>query len=93
MLTFRDQDEERRKRYFGECDRILREFRQGDTEPPDAFVVKMLALTVEEERTFTSFIEKRQIADPDWKKLREVCAAMFFEAYIRAVEDGSWPEN
>jgi hypothetical protein len=93
MLTFRDQDDERRKRYFKECDRILREFREGDTDPADAFVVKMLAMTVEEDKSFENFVWGRQLPAPDWKSLRQVCAAMFFESYIRAVEDGTWPER
>jgi hypothetical protein len=91
MVRFRDQDEERRKRYFCECDRILEAYREEGLDPPDSFVVKMLYLTVETDRSFESFILGRQVLDPDWKTLREVCAAMFFEAYIRAKEDGAWP--
>lgn len=93
LLAFRDGDAERRRDYFRECDRILAQFRQGDTDPPDSFVVRMLALTVEEDKTFTSHVLGRNDPDPDLKALRLVCAGMFFEAYIRAVEDGAWPEN
>ena len=93
MLAYRDGDEARRKRYFQQCDKILDEFREGDADLPDTFVAKMLALTVEADRTFESFIIARNIQNPDWKTLREVCAKMFFEAYIRATEEGSWPEG
>lgn len=91
MLRFRDGDDARRARYFERIDYILAEFREDDVDPPDTFIQNMLALMVEEDRSFESLVIERQAADPDWRELRRVCAGMFLEAYIRATEEGSWP--
>ena len=86
-------DEAIRRTYFRRIDWALDEFGQDGIDPPDDAVVALIAIGVTQDDGFESHVLARSETNPDWPKLREVCAKVIYEAYIRAVENGTWPET
>jgi hypothetical protein len=83
----------RRRRYYGRVDWVLQEFAEDGVQPPDGTVVNLLAVMVTTDDSFVSHVLRWGVANPDMERCREVCAKVIYETYIRAVEDGQWPEE
>lgn len=84
-------DPEIRQRYFTEIDHIMEVCKTVEGDPPDATVVNMLANMCEADASLEDHILKQNVQGPPWKELRVTAAAVAFESFLRAKEDGTWP--
>jgi hypothetical protein len=87
------REEARRRTYFARIQWAIEEFGQDGIDPPDECIEAVIAIGITNDDSFESLIFEKSEANPDLRKLREVCAKAFHQDYIRAVEDGSWPET
>ncbi len=86
----------RRRAYFETIDLILETLGKetfGGGEPRDAAVVAMLAVAIGEDESVTDHVLRRNAAAPDWEEISRTCAGGLYEQYLRAREDGKWPEQ
>lgn len=84
-------DPQIRVKYFTEIQHTIETLRTDDGDPPDRTVVEMLAQMCESDGSFESHILEKHTNPTPWKELREVGAAVAFEAYIRETEENTWP--
>lgn len=92
---------ERRRRYFGWCDKVLDQLREvtGGEDPSDEAVVAAIALALQHDGTFEDHVRKNQgataLADDEdgWTPIDRAGAAQIFHEYLVAVEKNEWPET
>jgi len=89
--------DKRRDLYFDWCRRATIELGMlnGGTQPRDESLVLLLAAALSEDESFAGHVRRRRasfLADDDnWSQVYRAGGATILEAYLDAVDTGSWP--
>jgi hypothetical protein len=82
-----------RRVYFRRIDWAIQEFGEDGLNPPDDAVLALVGIGITNDDSFEDHCLKKGEANPEWPLLRQVGARVVYEDYIKAIEDGTWPEN
>lgn len=96
MVGWVSKVEERRKRYFGWCDRLRSELQAvAGSEPRDESIVIAIMAALRDDDAFSTLLAKKGgtfLAEEDnWAKLYRAGAATIYHEYLVAVEKHEWP--
>lgn len=86
----------RRRAYFSWCDRAIKQLEAiGGRPPADHSVVITLMEMLRADESFELHLDDKGgtflTEEDNWLKLYRAGAAVIFEEYLIAVEDGTWP--